>query len=61
MFGNHSLVLKDIDPQLIEHAFGQIKIISGKATAVMNQPFVSKAAENYFVANNPYFKKEVRR
>ncbi|KAG9061694.1 hypothetical protein KI688_007275 [Linnemannia hyalina] len=27
----------------------------------MDEPFVSKAVENHFVANDPYFKKEVRR
>ncbi|KAK3810463.1 MAG: hypothetical protein J3R72DRAFT_530348 [Linnemannia gamsii] len=28
MFGNHDLVLKEVDPYLVEHAFGRIKIIS---------------------------------
>ncbi|KAG0197922.1 hypothetical protein BGX31_004743, partial [Mortierella sp. GBA43] len=31
MFGNHDLVLKEVDPQLVEHAFGRIKIIRGRA------------------------------
>ncbi|KAF9984705.1 hypothetical protein BGZ65_012828 [Modicella reniformis] len=61
MFGNHDLVLKEVDPLLVEHAFGRIKIIRGRAVTVMDEPFVSKAVENYFVANDPYFKKEVRR
>ncbi|KAG0336079.1 hypothetical protein BG004_008207 [Podila humilis] len=61
MFGSHDLVLKEVDPLLVEHAFGRIKIISGKATTVIDEPFVSKAVENYFVANDPYFKKELRR
>ncbi|KAF9081687.1 hypothetical protein BGX23_000568 [Mortierella sp. AD031] len=53
MFGNHDLVLKEVDPQLVEHAFGRIKIIK--------EPFVSKAVENYFVAIDPYFAREVRK
>ncbi|KAF9578497.1 hypothetical protein BGW38_005666, partial [Lunasporangiospora selenospora] len=28
MFGSHDLILKEVDPQLVEHAFGRIKIIS---------------------------------
>ena len=28
---------------------------------MLDEPFVSKAVENYFVANEPYFKKEVRK
>ncbi|KAG0329172.1 hypothetical protein BG000_000169 [Podila horticola] len=61
MFGNHDLVLKEVDPQLVEHAFGRIKIIRGKAVTVMDEPFVSKAVENYFAAIDPYFAKEVRK
>jgi hypothetical protein len=29
MCGNHDLVLKEVDPQLVEHAFGRIKITRG--------------------------------
>ncbi|KAF9123631.1 hypothetical protein BG015_005274, partial [Linnemannia schmuckeri] len=61
MFGNHDLVLKEVDPQLVEHAFGRIKIIKGHAVTVMDEPFVSKAVENYFAAIDPYFAKEVRK
>ncbi|KAF9969015.1 hypothetical protein BGZ73_008842, partial [Actinomortierella ambigua] len=61
MFGNHDLVLNEVDPQLVEHAFGRIKIIQGQAVTVMDESFVSKAVENYFVATDPYFKKEVRK
>ncbi|KAG0026393.1 hypothetical protein BGZ81_006403 [Podila clonocystis] len=70
MFGSHDLVLNEVDPQLVEHAFGRIKIMAGQAVTVMNEPFVSKAVENYFVSkavknyfvsNDPYFKKEVRK
>ncbi|KAF9080259.1 hypothetical protein BGX23_002403, partial [Mortierella sp. AD031] len=49
------------DKLLVEHAFGRIKIIQGHAVTVLDEPFVSKAVENYFVAMDPYFKKETRR
>ncbi|KAG0341958.1 hypothetical protein BG005_002834 [Podila minutissima] len=62
MFGNHDLVLKEVDPQLVEHAFGQIKIISGgHAVTVIDEPFISKAVKNYFAAIDPYFMREVRK
>jgi hypothetical protein len=61
MFGNHDLVLKEVDPWLVEHAFGRIKIIQGHAVTVMDEPFVSKAVENYFTAIDPYFAREVRK
>ncbi|KAF9079378.1 hypothetical protein BGX23_004232 [Mortierella sp. AD031] len=61
MFGNYDLVLKEVDPQLVEHAFGRIKIIKGHAVTVMDEPFVSKAVENYFAAIDPYFAREVRK
>ncbi|KAI8356221.1 hypothetical protein B0O80DRAFT_446887, partial [Mortierella sp. GBAus27b] len=61
MFGNHDLVLKEVDPQLVEHAFGRIKIIRGRAVTVIDEPFVSKAVENYFAAIDPYFAREVRK
>ncbi|KAG9065969.1 hypothetical protein KI688_002266 [Linnemannia hyalina] len=60
MFGNHDLVLKEVDPQLVEHAFGRIKIIQGHAVTVMDEPFVSKAVENYIAAIDPYFARNVR-
>ncbi|KAG9064270.1 hypothetical protein KI688_003458 [Linnemannia hyalina] len=55
------LVLRQVDPLLVERAFGRIKILHGRAVVVVDEPFVSKAVENYFVATDPYFKKEVRR
>ncbi|OAQ22280.1 hypothetical protein K457DRAFT_1825616 [Linnemannia elongata AG-77] len=61
MFGNHDLVLKEVNPALVEHAFGRIKIIRGRAVTVMDEPFVSKAVENYFAAIDPYFAREVRK
>ncbi|KAI1320554.1 hypothetical protein EDD11_000516 [Mortierella claussenii] len=59
MFGNHDLVLKEVDPQLVEHAFS--RVIQGHAAAVMDEPFVYKAVENYFAAIDPYFAREVRK
>ncbi|KAF8924989.1 hypothetical protein BGZ47_003536, partial [Haplosporangium gracile] len=61
MFGTHDLVLKEVDPQLVEHAFGRIMIIRGRAVTVMDEPFVSEAVENYFAAVDPYFAREVRK
>ncbi|KAI8360926.1 hypothetical protein B0O80DRAFT_145835 [Mortierella sp. GBAus27b] len=59
MFGTHDVVLKAVNPELIEHAFGRIKIFRGRAVTVMDEPFVFKAVENYFVATDPYFSTEV--
>ncbi|KAI1302691.1 hypothetical protein EDD11_005567 [Mortierella claussenii] len=61
MFGEAKLVLKDAEPQLVEHAFGRIRIISGRAVTALDEPFVSKAVENYFVATDPYFRKAIQR
>ncbi|KAF9924400.1 hypothetical protein BGZ67_009274 [Mortierella alpina] len=61
MCGNHDLVLKDVNPKLVEHAFGRIKIIKGHAVTVMDEPFVSLAVQNYFAAIHPYFAREVRK
>ncbi|KAG0048432.1 hypothetical protein BGZ89_004598 [Linnemannia elongata] len=61
MFGDHKLVLGQVDPLLVELAFGRVKIIHGRAVTVVDEPFVSKAVENYFIATDPYFKNAVRR
>ncbi|KAI8595207.1 hypothetical protein EDD21DRAFT_420888 [Dissophora ornata] len=61
MFGSHDLVLKEVDPHLVEHTFGRIRIIKGRAVTVLDEPFVSKAVKNYFSAIDPYFMKEVRK
>ena len=61
MFGSHDLVLKEVDPSLVEHAFGRIKILNGQAVTVVDEPFVSEAVENYYSAIDPYFMKEVRK
>lgn len=59
MFGNHDLVLKEVNPQLVEHAFGQI--ICGQAVTVLDEPSISKAVKNYFAAIDPYFAREVQK
>ncbi|KAF9579906.1 hypothetical protein BGW38_003653 [Lunasporangiospora selenospora] len=56
----NDLVLK-VEPQLVEHAFGRIKIISECVVTAMDEPFVSKAAENYFTAIDTYFVREMRK
>ncbi|KAF9369458.1 hypothetical protein CPB97_003587, partial [Podila verticillata] len=61
MFGNHDLVLKEVNPQLVEYAFGRIKIIRGQVVTVLDEPFISKSVENYFAAIDPYFAREVRK
>ncbi|KAG0049035.1 hypothetical protein BGZ90_007467 [Linnemannia elongata] len=48
MFGADRLVLQEAVPELVEHAFGRIKIIDGVARTVLEEPFVLKAAKNYF-------------
>lgn len=60
MFGDHTLVLDQVDPLLVEWTFGRTKVIHGRAVAVLDAPFVSKAVENYFIATDPSFKKIIR-
>ncbi|KAG9062135.1 hypothetical protein KI688_006467 [Linnemannia hyalina] len=39
MFGDHNLVLKEVDPQLVEHAFGRVNIIQSHAVTEMDEAF----------------------
>ncbi|KAF9149532.1 hypothetical protein BG015_008669 [Linnemannia schmuckeri] len=55
MFGVDEAVPNHSAPELIERAFGRIKIIQSHAITVMDEPFVSKAVENYFFGKNLYF------
>ncbi|KAF9312598.1 hypothetical protein BGZ91_006491 [Linnemannia elongata] len=48
MFGANKLVLQDAVPEVMEHALGTIQIIDEVARTVLDEPFVLKAAENYF-------------
>ncbi|KAG0222279.1 hypothetical protein BGW42_006742 [Actinomortierella wolfii] len=61
MSGSHDIVFNQVDLLLLEHSFGRIKIIHGQVVTVMDDPFVSKAVENHFIATDPYFKKEIRK
>ncbi|KAG0339835.1 hypothetical protein BG000_001232 [Podila horticola] len=60
VFGEDKVVLNEAYPPLVERAFGRIKIVHGHAVTVLDEPFVSKAVENYFVAMDPYFKNAIR-
>ncbi|KAF9297268.1 hypothetical protein BGZ74_009949 [Mortierella antarctica] len=51
------LVLKKAVPELVERAFGRIKIIDEAARTVLDEPFALKAAENYFKMRDPEFMK----
>ncbi|KAG0374250.1 hypothetical protein BGX24_010635 [Mortierella sp. AD032] len=57
MFGANKLVLQEAVPELVERAFGRIKIIDGVARTVLDEPFVLKAAENYFKMRDSGFMK----
>ncbi|KAG0038665.1 hypothetical protein BGZ89_008002, partial [Linnemannia elongata] len=57
MFGAHTLVLQDAVPELVERAFGRIKIVDGAARTVLDEPFAMKAAENYVRARDAGFLK----
>lgn len=54
MFGD-PLVLKEAVPLLVERAFGRIQIVDGAVRTVLNEPFVVKAAENYFMEKDSQF------
>ncbi|KAF9136606.1 hypothetical protein BGX30_011030, partial [Mortierella sp. GBA39] len=55
MFGNDRLVLMKAEPELVERSVGRIKIIDGVARTVLDEPFVLKAAENFFKIRDPGF------
>lgn len=46
-------------PELVERAFDRIKIVDGAVRTVLDEPFVLKAAENYFKMLDPGFMKTV--
>ncbi|KAK3821624.1 MAG: hypothetical protein J3Q66DRAFT_154282 [Benniella sp.] len=60
MFGADRLVFEEAVPELVERAFGRIKIIDGTARTVLDEPFVLKAAENYFRMRDPDFVKTMK-
>ncbi|KAF9155637.1 hypothetical protein BG015_009082 [Linnemannia schmuckeri] len=57
MFGADRLVLEEAVPELVERAFGRIKIVDGTARAALDEPFVLKAAENFFKMRDSGFMK----
>ncbi|KAI9241614.1 MAG: hypothetical protein BYD32DRAFT_457783 [Podila humilis] len=57
MFGADRLVLEEAVPELVERAFGRIKIVDKAVRTVLDEPFVFKAAENYFKMLDPGFMK----
>ncbi|KAK3837903.1 MAG: hypothetical protein JOS17DRAFT_813667 [Linnemannia elongata] len=59
MFGADRLVFEEAVPELVERAFGRIKIIDGTAKTVLDEPFVLKAAENFFRMRNSGFMKTI--
>ncbi|KAF9179047.1 hypothetical protein BGZ51_007276 [Haplosporangium sp. Z 767] len=61
MFGDEKLELDQAVPELVERAFGRIKVVGRHVMTVLDEPFVMKAVENYFSAKDPYFRKEIQR
>ncbi|KAF9115634.1 hypothetical protein BGX30_006203 [Mortierella sp. GBA39] len=59
IFGADRLVLQGAVPELVERAFGRIKIIDGVARTVLDEPFVLKAAENFFKMRDSDFMKTI--
>ncbi|KAF8938717.1 hypothetical protein BGZ58_000323 [Dissophora ornata] len=54
ILGETAIVLED-EAQLVEAAFGRIKMLEGNARTVLDEPFVLKAAKNYFNQKDPLF------
>ncbi|KAG0170327.1 hypothetical protein DFQ30_002622 [Apophysomyces sp. BC1015] len=48
MFGADKLVLQEVVLELMKRTFSRIKIVDGAARTFIDEPFVLKAAENYF-------------
>jgi hypothetical protein len=55
MFGADRLVIDQAIPDLVERAFGRIKIIDGGVKTVLDEPLVLKTAENFFKKQDPDF------
>src|SRR5690606_5147396 len=54
LLGETTFILKD-EALLVEAALGRIKILSGDARVVMDEPLVLKAVRNYFKQKDPLF------
>ncbi|KAF9153693.1 hypothetical protein DFQ26_000498 [Actinomortierella ambigua] len=60
MFGADRLVFGEAVPELVEQAFGRIKIINGAVNTVLDEPFVLKAAENFYRERDKDFMKTMQ-
>ncbi|KAF9993836.1 hypothetical protein BGZ79_001448, partial [Entomortierella chlamydospora] len=54
ILGETAVVLED-EAQLVEAAFGRIKMLGGNARTVLDEPFALRAAKNYFNQRDPLF------
>ncbi|KAF9345383.1 hypothetical protein BGX26_003216 [Mortierella sp. AD094] len=54
ILGETAIVLED-DAQLVEAAFGRIKMLGGDARVVLDEPMCLKATQNYFKQKDPLF------
>ncbi|KAF9562020.1 hypothetical protein BGW38_008998, partial [Lunasporangiospora selenospora] len=61
MFGESTLALNHAEPNLVERAFGRIKIIQGHAITTLDEPFVFKAVEVYYSNIDKYFQTATQR
>ncbi|KAF9897364.1 hypothetical protein BX616_005729, partial [Lobosporangium transversale] len=60
LLGETEFILED-DAQLVEAAFGRIRILGNKAITTLDEPFVLHAAKNYFMEKDPLFIKAAER
>ncbi|KAF9995395.1 hypothetical protein BGZ79_010919, partial [Entomortierella chlamydospora] len=54
LLGETEFILED-EAQLVEAAFGRIKMLGGDARTVLDEPFVLQATKNYFKQKDPLF------
>ncbi|KAG0249258.1 hypothetical protein BG011_009459 [Mortierella polycephala] len=60
MFGDDKVEFAKAIPELVEHALARIKVVGYRENTVLDEPFVMKAIEEYFSANDPYLKEEIQ-
>ncbi|KAF9432549.1 hypothetical protein BGZ76_010636, partial [Entomortierella beljakovae] len=60
MFGDSELKFDYAVPELVELAFGRIRVTEGQVSTTLDEPFVMKAAENYFSATDRYFEGRIK-
>ncbi|KAF9557893.1 hypothetical protein EC968_007407, partial [Mortierella alpina] len=59
-WGENTLEIDSVNAALVERAFGRIKIVDKEAVTVVDEPFVFKALENFFSANDPGFQEALK-